>query len=334
MKANVIWLDSPGVINIREEILKDPSPNQLQCKTQYTAISTGSELAHFSNLPELKPRKIIKPRQLVYCNVSKVIKVGKSVSNIKTGDRLLTFAPHRSAFNISYEDILYVLPEKSDSKKISTTYLFHLGYNSVLISNIKLGSRVLILGLGLLGLTSTICCINAGAETTVLTNNPKTSKIALELGARRSFNRNELAEYLNNENNLFDNSVITSNLWDDYRNALKATRQKGKISILGHVGRGQDQIDFNPFDSKYFYSKQLQIEAIGASPENNDSRGFLRFNEKENIKYLTKAINDGIIDPNKIISDIYNYRDIEVAYNNLINRLSSPITYLLDWNDY
>ena len=75
------------------------------------------------------------------------------------------------------------MPKNSDSKLISTAYLYHLGYNAVLSSEM-VGSKVLVIGLGLLGLTNCFLMAKlAGANVTAIStiNRPMMSQLIMEL---------------------------------------------------------------------------------------------------------------------------------------------------------
>ena len=81
----------------------------------------------------------------------------------------------------------------------------------------------------------------------------------------------------------------------------------------------------------FFYEKQLQLHAVGMSPETNDSREFLKFNEKDNLSFILEEIARKNIDPNIIISGEKSWRDIEDAYKILLSRKGSPLTFVLNW---
>ena len=329
--SDVIWLDSPRNIKIKSEQIPAPVSKEIICKTIVTAISTGSEISHYLGLPPLVPKKSIFPRQLGYCNVSEVIEIGQNVNSVKEGDRVLSFSSHRSSFVLKERDIKYILPKNSDSKLISTAYLYHLGYNAVLSSEIKLGSKVLVIGLGLLGLTTVSMAKLAGGNVTAISDNKLSYDVAIKNGAIDTYSRKEILEKTNKKLLDFDVIVITTNKWTDLKIALKSAAQKGNISLLGFLGRGEEKINFNPFSSQYFQTKQLSIKAVGLSPELPDNRGFLRFNEINNLKFIASLINEKKIKPESIISDTYFYKDISKAYDNLVSRKDSPITFLIRW---
>ena len=126
--------------------------------------------------------------------------------------------------------------------------------------------------------------------------------------------------------------VATTNGWDDFALALRLTAKNGMIACLGFPGRNEQPGEFNPLSSEYFYAKQLRIESVGASPLENDARGFMRFNQRDNIAFLASAIEDGRLDPQPILSGTYRAEDIAQAYADLDQRKDDAITYLLEWN--
>src|SRR5579872_6885489 len=129
--------------------------DDILAETKYSAISTGTEIAAWEGKPPLRPSKIY-PRLMGYCNLAKVIKVGSSISDISVGNYILTHQSHRTAFICKHSDILLCVDEQDETllKKLTTTYLYHLGYAALLAGNYKPGHYVAIVGLGTLGITT------------------------------------------------------------------------------------------------------------------------------------------------------------------------------------
>ena len=329
--STVIYLNEPRNIQFKEEAVTGCNDGDVLCETLVSVISPGTEVSAYIGMKPLR-KGVNYPRLQGYCNVAKVVEIGSSVSNYSVGDRVLTFQSHRSHFLINENKILYKLTSTDESEKIACSYLYHLGYNAVLRSNIRAGSRVLVVGLGVLGLTSVAMSSLAGATVVGLSNYEKPRKIAREFGACLSIDRNSINEIKSVfSEGLADVIIVTTNSWVDWKIALEMSASFGVIACLGFPGRDSSPDDFNPLDSEYFYMKQLRIGSVGFSPEVNDSRGFLRFNEKDNIQYIVNLINKQSLNPEKLISNIYNFSEIELAYENLIDRKKSPITHLLTW---
>ena len=334
INANVVVLDKPNVIRFVEEKLdsKNIGPKDILCETLITAISPGTELAAYNGLPPLRPSTLY-PRLQGYCNVSRVIDAGDQVTNIEIGDRVLTFESHRSHFITSSNKVLSKVPSDVLSDDAACTYLFHIGYDAVIRSPIRYGGSMVVIGLGVLGLTTVSAATRAGINVYAISNQTNLKLVADEFGAKKCFSRNDplIDEKLDQE--LIDTVISTTNSWKDWRLCLKLVRPRGNIGVIGFPGRGELPPENNPLDSQYFYDKQLSIQCLGLAPEENDTRNHLRYNEKSNIKFLLDEIALKKIHPNKIVSGIFPWKEIEKAYTKINSREGSPITFLLKWND-
>lgn len=326
--ARVVRLHGPGQLVFEDQPLGAPAEGELLCQTLVTAISPGTELAAYQGLPPLRPGPQY-PRLQGYCNVARVLE--SRSARVPVGARVLCFSSHRDLFVLSEQDVLYRLPDDADAGLISTAYLFHLGYNAVLRSGVRPGSRVVVIGLGALGLASTAMAALAGAEVWGVSDHAVPAQLARRFGARRVYGRSQQDTLKTELTGGADVVISTVNGWDDWRLGLSLSGQNGVIACLGFPGRGQPAPEHNPFDPEQFYMKQLRIEAVGWSPEINDSRGFLRFNERENLAWIAREIGNGRLQASAIISGRYPAGEIEQAYTDLIARRNSPVTYLLDW---
>ncbi len=323
-----VWLNGPREIELRREPLAAPKAGEVSCETIVTAISPGTELAAYTGLPPLRPGPIY-PRLVGYCNVARVIE--SKDERYQAGDRVLSFAPHRSHFVIAADDVLLKLPEDSNADTSACSYLFHLGYNAMLRSTVRPGSKVLVIGMGALGLTTVATAALSGATVYALTDHKGPALLALEMGATQAFGRDSGGSLSSALGDGADVVVVTTNGWSDWAQALRLAARNGVIAVLGFPGRNEPPGNFNPLDSQYFYTKQLRIEAVGFSPQFNDSRGFLCFNERANIAWLERMIQEQRLKADLLISGHYHAGEIDRAYEDLLARKGSPVTYLLDW---
>jgi threonine dehydrogenase-like Zn-dependent dehydrogenase len=327
--ASVAWLEGPGKLVFKEERIDEPGPQAIVCRTVATVISPGTELAAWTGLPPLRPGSIY-PRLQGYCNVAEVLYTGRDVTKVAAGMRVLSFTSHRTHFTMAEEDILLVLEDWMDAATVASTYLFHLGYNSVLRSGVRAGSRVLVVGLGALGLTSVAMAHVAGADVRAISSQAKAAEIATAFGASGVHDRDGLAAVKAAWGGGADVVISTTGGWDDWRLSLDAARKFGTIAVLGFPGRGLAAPEFNPLDSQYFYDKQLRIEAVGMSPD-RDVGGHLRYNQRDNIAYLAGLVTSGRLQADRMISGTWSGRELADAYQALAVRTGSPITFALDW---
>ena len=332
IKAKIAYLEKPYHLHFRDVNIDDlVSEEEILCETLISAISPGTEVAAYTGMPPLKPSNTY-PRLVGYCNVARVLKIGNKISGLSVGDRVLTLQSHRSHFVVHKEEILSKVPPDLESSYAACGYLYHLGYDAVFKAGISYGKKVVVIGLGALGLTTVTMASRAGGIVYGISNHSTPKKIALNTGAKLVFKRNELSKLKNIlGKRLADVVITTSGSWSDWDISLEIASQNGFIGVLGFPGRGEKTPINNPLDSQYFYTKQLQIQAIGKSPENNDTRNFLPFNQKRNLSFILDEIKSNQLDPNKLISGNYKWDKLDEAYKDLISKKDSPITYLLEW---
>ena len=331
--ARVAILEAPRDLHFKLEML-DPAKvgdGEVLAETIVSVISPGTELAAYIGAPPLRP-SVVYPRLVGYCNVARVLACGKAVIGVAPGDRILTFSSHRSHFQLSAADILMVLPENITSDDAVCAYLFHLGYNAVLKSDVRAGSDVIVIGMGVLGLTTVALASLAGARVFVITNHEVSGRKALSFGAKAFYSRSEFPLLLERLGHSRAQVVIsTSNAWPDWRLALESAGEHGVIAVLGFPGRQDPGVPLNPLDSAHFHQRQLRIMAVGMSPEHPDSRGFLPFNERANLKRLFDWICSGHLRPREIVSGRYYGTSLGDAYEHLLRRGDNQLTFLLDW---
>ena len=294
------------------------------CKTKYSAVSTGTELAAYTGLPSLSGGKIY-PRVNGYMNVAQILDIGKGVINFAPGDYVLTFNCHESHFILNERDVLLKLSGCKSYICSIFAYVYHLGYSALLKSGLPIGAKVAVIGQGLIGQASAEFLAQNGYAVTAISDH---------LGGGVA--ENTLAEitYVNRCDDFetdFDLVISTTGSWQDYALSLKIVAKNGVISILGFPGRDGLLPDYNPFMSKEFYRKQVTIQASGLSPEFNDSRSFNRFNERENLSFISHLIDKQTLDPTRFASILGPHDQIEEVYKCLEKKAHNEISAVITW---
>src|ERR1043165_2248840 len=143
--------------------------NEVVGQTVYSAISPGTETAAYQGLPPLITGKVY-PRLVGYCNLAKVIAVGKAVVAYKAGDYIVSHQSHRSFFVMKDTDFAVKLTQAVPLNHAATAYLYHLGYHALITGDVRAGHNVGVIGLGTLGFTSCLMSRLAGATTVGFSN--------------------------------------------------------------------------------------------------------------------------------------------------------------------
>ncbi|MES2284291.1 MAG: hypothetical protein V4547_01300 [Bacteroidota bacterium] len=327
-------MSGPRTLCLKKEILNFNLilPNEIIAKTCYSAISPGTEVAAFCGVESLRGDRITYPRLLGYCNIAQVIFKGDSVSKLEIGDYFLNFQSHRSHFRCNENDFLIKVSENNIKDKC-VSYLFHLGYHSLLTANIQAGHNIGVIGLGVLGFTTSIMSKVAGANTFVLTNqlfyknlldSKKINILPKDLSSLDSINKKTHQIGI-------DIVINTSNSWEDWLLALNIVNKGGTIVNLGFPGRGQSPPHFNPLDPKFLYMKNVTIKYLSELNQTGAEIYEQRFNIERNLKYILDLMESNAINSSEIISSEISYLDLEKQYLLYESKKQNLFSTILKW---
>jgi threonine dehydrogenase-like Zn-dependent dehydrogenase len=332
MNATIATLTAPYALTFVEEELamERPHADEVAARTDWTVISPGTELAAYQGAPQLRVGAGY-PRVVGYCNAATVTAVGAGVTGVQPGDRIVTFASHRSHFILPAEKVIATIPDALDSRRACSTYLFHLGYNALLKAKVAPGANVAVIGLGPLGLGAVTMARVAGAEVMAVSGQEGLRRLATGYGASAVVGRAGAEGPAAGFEAGIDIVILTTNSWDDWMLALRLARPGGVISVLGFPGRTEGAPPFNPLPSELFYYKQLTVVAAGFSPQVDVAPKDIRFTEKRNMAYLLRLMAEGRIDPEPMIGPDRPSEELEAAYQDLLGAERPAVTYRLRW---
>lgn len=323
MRAFVYNLLAPRMLVLADETLdiKQIGQNQILAKTLVTCVSPGTEVAAFNGFPPLRPGAPY-PRVVGYCNVAEVVAVGSAMKSVGVGMRILTGQSHRSAFIASTNDVMAIVPLSLDPVAACTTYLFHLGYYSLLRANAIAGMKVAVIGLGAIGLCTCAMASLAGMDVVGVSRRTKDwGALGLEVVADSDDQAARDADIV----------VVTSNRWDDWLKALKLVRRGGCISVVGFPGREFGPPKFNPLDPQYFYDKQLSIVSCGNPTSGQYPADIVRFTVERNCDFILKKIASDALPWQQLITRVFDASNLGQIYEQMSDRSSDLLCAALDW---
>ena len=85
MTNKAMFLMAPGLVELNEIELAPIAANEVLVKSEFSAISAGTELANFNDLPNTVRRY---PRSFGYNAVGTVVEVGEAVKGYAVGDKV------------------------------------------------------------------------------------------------------------------------------------------------------------------------------------------------------------------------------------------------------
>ena len=128
--------------------------NELLIDTEYTFISSGTELANYTGR---EPKVFQKgawceyPWRSGYANVGIVRDVGASVTRAAPGDRVFTYGRHASAIRYTEDRLVTPVREAVDPAVVAASRMAGVAMTAIVVGDIGTNPWVVVFGLGLVG---------------------------------------------------------------------------------------------------------------------------------------------------------------------------------------
>lgn len=153
MQSQFIVFPAKARIEIREEQIAAPAPDEILCAATKSLISIGTETNCLRGIfdPGTNWENFVQyPFRPGYSMVARVLAVGKAVADFKEGDRITSRTPHQQFFNTKLTDT-FRLPDSISDEDATWTRLAGTTQLGVRRAELKLGESVAVIGLGMLG---------------------------------------------------------------------------------------------------------------------------------------------------------------------------------------
>ncbi|RKU29208.1 hypothetical protein C6499_09155 [Candidatus Poribacteria bacterium] len=130
------------------------APNELLIDTEYTFISSGTELANYTGR---EPKVFQKgawceyPWRSGYANVGIVRDVGDGVSRAAPGDQVFTYGRHASTIRYSQDRLVAPVREAVDPAVVAASRMAGVAMTAIVVGEIGTNPWVVVFGLGLVG---------------------------------------------------------------------------------------------------------------------------------------------------------------------------------------
>ncbi|MCE2450989.1 MAG: zinc-binding dehydrogenase, partial [Candidatus Latescibacteria bacterium] len=146
-----------------------------------------------------------------------------------------------------------------------------------------------------------------GARVVGLGNSSVRLDMAREMGAHEALLSDDpeleakLDEFTHGQG--IDLVILTANPWPAYRTAMEVVRTNGRVSVVSLPGRGEEPLDFNPLDMRWFYFKGVSLCAV------NDRAGSLfpppegdHFDNDGRCVHVLSLMQEGKLQPSRLVT--------------------------------
>lgn len=269
--------------------------------------------------------KLEQPLPLGYCNVGKVIAVGKGVTGFKIGDRVASNGQHAEFVSVPQNLVAHVPDNISDEEAVFTV-IGSIGLQGIRLIEPTIGETIVVIGLGLIGLLTAEMLLANGCKVIGYDLDDKKVEIAREKGiiAFNPLQGNDPVKFvLDNTNNAgADGVVITASAKNNeiISQAAKMSRKRGRIVLVGVIGLDISRADF--------YEKELSFQVScsygpGRYDDDYEYKGidyplpFVRWTEKRNFETVLQLISTGKLGVKDLISEVIPLEEYDTIYGNI-----------------
>lgn len=341
-----------GTTNVVDVPCPSFGPEQLLIETTTTLVSAGTERmlvdfgkANWLNKARQQPDKVRmvldkvktdglfttidtvkskldQPLALGYCNVGKVVGVGKNANQFKIGSRVVSNGNHAQVVSVGKNLCVEVPPTVSD-EAASFTVLGAIGLQGIRLTQPTMGECIVVTGLGLIGLLTVQMLRASGCRVLGIDFDESRLKLAREFGAETvnpGSGEDVLAKALDfSRGRGVDAVIITASTQssEPVTQAAHMCRKRGRIVLVGVTGLELSRADF--------YEKELTFQvSCSYGPGRYDSEyedkgfdypiGFVRWTEQRNFEAFLDMLASGAVNVAPLISHRFDIEQAEQAY--------------------
>lgn len=234
MNNRKIVFEAPWQVALhQEEEELHAGKGELLVETQYSLISTGTELACLSGGEEW----FKMPAVPGYCCVSKVLEAGEGMEDYHPGDVVFHYGMH-ARYQVTSPNpwnLLVKVPEGMEIRNIPMVRMATIAFTSIRVSDIELGDIVVVSGLGLVGNMAAQLAKLSGATVMGIDPAPHRRELAKKVGIDEAVSPDEAEATLKRlSGGLGANTVIeATGIPACGESCLKMVGYHGEIIFLG-----------------------------------------------------------------------------------------------------
>ena len=269
--------------------------------------------------------KLGQPLPLGYCNVGKVIAVGKGVTEFVVGDRVASNGNHAEYVCVP-KNLVAKIPDNVSDEEAAFTVIGSIGLQGIRLLNPQLGETIVVVGLGLIGLVVAQLlkangCRVIGVDFDQQKVDMAASKGVIAINPGKGVDPVKFVEEQTNSIGA-DGVIITASTKSDevIHQACEMSRKRGRIILVGVIGLNMRRDDF--------YKKELSFQVscsygAGRYDEEYENKGhdyplaYVRWTEKRNFETILQTIASGGLDVKSLITEEVELKDYQEIYGDM-----------------
>ena len=269
--------------------------------------------------------KLGQPLPLGYCNVGRVVAVGRGVNEFKVGDRVASNGNHAEYVCVP-QNLVAKVPDNVTDEEAAFTVIGSIALQGIRNLNPQLGENIVVVGLGLIGLVAAQLLKANGCNVIGTDYDQQKVDMANSFGitAINPGKGVDVVKFVEEqtENVGADGVLITASAKSDsvIHEACLMSRKRGRIVLVGVIGLNMRRDDF--------YKKELTFQVscsygAGRYDEDYENKGhdyplaYVRWTEKRNFQTILSTIANGGLDVKSLITEEVDLKDYLEIYGDM-----------------
>lgn len=287
--------------------------------------------------------KLEAPAPLGYSCAGEVLAVGRGVTGFKVGDRVAcggTSANHAEVVAVP-KNLCAKVPAGVDMRHAALTTIATIAMQGVRQADLGLGANCVVIGLGLVGLSTVQLLEAAGVQTIGVDIDADHVALARSAGATLALERgapgleDTVLEFTRGAGT--DAVIITAGTssLDPVELAGRLCRKRGRVVVVGAVPTG--------FSREHYYKKELDLRmSCSYGPGRYDALyeehgvdypiGYVRWTENRNMQAYLDLLSRGKLNPDPLITHVFPLEQAPEAYGMILDRAEPFVGILLEYD--
>jgi predicted dehydrogenase/threonine dehydrogenase-like Zn-dependent dehydrogenase len=266
--------------------------------------------------------KLDQPLALGYCNVGRVLEVGRGVEGFSLGDRVASNGKHAEIVSVP-KNLCARIPDEVTDEQAAFTVVAAIGLQGIRLANPTLGEGVVVTGLGLIGLLTVQMLRAQGCRVLGIDFDPVRLGLARQLGAE-TVNPGAGEDVLAaaaafSRGRGVDAVIITAATRSNepVSQAARMCRKRGRIVLVGVAGLELSRAEF--FEKELTFQVSCSYGPGRYDPDYEEGghdypEAFVRWTEQRNFEAVLDLMAAGALDVQPLVSHRFELERAEEAY--------------------
>ncbi|TWT44027.1 D-arabitol-phosphate dehydrogenase [Phycisphaerae bacterium RAS1] len=270
--------------------------------------------------------RLDEPLPLGYCNVGRVVEVGRDVSGFNVGDRVASNGPHAEMVCVP-ATLAAKVPDNVNDEAASFAVLSSISLHGIRLMQPTFGETFAVIGLGLLGIVSVQLLRAHGCTVIGIDVNPTRCELARQFGCE-AFATSEGADPVKAAEAFsggrgVDGVLIAASAKTDeiMHQAAQMCRKRGRIVLVGVVGLNLRRSDFYEREISFQVSCSYgpgRYDPLYEGQNRDYPLPYVRWTVARNLEAILGGMSNGWLNVEPMITRKLPLADAGGAYDSIL----------------